>query len=405
MMLSDPKSSQAVESPGLISSEGTIASSSTVNSLRELMDLVSGRRVKSAEFQEDSGLAEQLPYPFLGIVDQMEMKLSLLLSLINPQVSGVLLIGPRGTGKTTAVRSLLDILPDVERSNCFFGCMPEDIEAGGMDAVCPDCAKKYSEGILLSKSDKVRLFELPLNSKLDDVIGGIDERSIASDRVRLKKGILALAHLNLLYVDEVNLLNDEIINAILDASSHGTYTVRRGPITATYKAKFTLIGSMNPEEGSIRPQIMDRFGLRIIVHGLEKPEAREEAYKRVRIYKNNSRLLISQYAQEMEWLRKDIITARQYLPKIQLSSEIAQKGINIIENLKIDSLRAEITLFEAARALAAADFRNEVTLHDIQTVAPMALRMRRSKFMAEFLNKSNQEENEMHKTIQKILFS
>src|SRR5512142_173680 len=182
-----------------------------IQSLRELMDLVTGQKFQEQLNQEDAGLAESLPFPFLGLVGQMEMKLALLIAVINPLVSGVLLVGPRGTGKTTIVRSLVNLLPYVRRSACYYGCLPEDIEAGGMDAVCPDCAKKYGEGQPLTKIDKGRLVELPLNARLEDVIGGWDERAMAQSHMRLKSGILKQADLNVLYCDEVNLLGDDII--------------------------------------------------------------------------------------------------------------------------------------------------------------------------------------------------
>jgi magnesium chelatase subunit I len=143
------------------------------------------------------------------------MKLALLISLVNPAVGGVLLIGPRGTGKTTAVRGLVDLLPEVPRSLCYYGCMPEDIEIGGIDAVCPDCAQKYAAGEPLTRSDRVRLVELPLNARLEDVIGGLDERAVIHDRMRLRRGILAQADRNLLYIDEVNLLANEAVDARL----------------------------------------------------------------------------------------------------------------------------------------------------------------------------------------------
>jgi magnesium chelatase subunit I len=180
-------------------------------SLKELVDYVSGKTL--APTQSDEGrISESLPFPFLAIVGQKQMKLALLLSLINPNIGGVLLIGPRGTAKTTAVRSLLDLLPQVERSTCNYGCTPEDMEIGGMDAVCPDCAKKYAEGRPLTAPDLVRLVELPLNARLEDVIGGIDERAAIHERLRIRRGILAQADQNLLYIDEINLLNDDIVD-------------------------------------------------------------------------------------------------------------------------------------------------------------------------------------------------
>jgi len=154
--------------------------------LRELVDYVAGKSLPPLT-PEEGLLTEALPFPFLAIVGQQEMKLALLLGLINPNIGGILLVGPRGTAKTTAVRSLLDLLPQVERSTCFYGCLPEDIEIGGIDAVCPECARKYGEGQPLTAPDRVRLIELPLNAKLEDVIGGIDERAALHERMRVKR--------------------------------------------------------------------------------------------------------------------------------------------------------------------------------------------------------------------------
>ena len=364
--------------------------------------MVSGRSEQPIS-GEDLGLAEFCPFPFLALVGQTEMKLALLLSVINPSIGGVLLVGPRGTGKTTAVRSLLHLLPQVERSICFYGCLPEDVESGGMDAVCPDCARKFAMGDPLTISSPVNLVELPLNARLEDVIGGLDDRAALHDRLRLKRGILSQADQNLLYVDEVNLLADEIINAILDASALGVYTVRRGPLSATYRSRLTLIGSMNPEEGKLRPQILDRFGLRIIVHGLTEPGDRLEAYQRVIAYQNNPHRFTAQYTTMTDQARGEIEQARQLLPEVRISNEVAQSGIELIQGLEIDSLRAEITLFESARALAAADGRLEVQLDDLKQMAPLALRLRRSDFMQEYFKTQVQDDHEIQAKIEEVI--
>src|SRR5512138_3727087 len=227
--------------------------------LRELVDYVAGKSLPPLT-PEEGRLTEALPFPFLAIVGQHEMKLALLLGLINPNIGGILLIGPRGTAKTTAVRSLLDLLPQVERSTCFYGCLPEDIEIGGIGAVCPDCAKKYGEGQSLTAPDQVRLIELPLNAKIEDVVGSIDERAALHERMRIRRGILAQADRNLLYIDEINLLGDDIVDSILDAAAQGSYTVRRGPVVATYRSRFVLIGSMNPAAPSQRLYYVSRRG-------------------------------------------------------------------------------------------------------------------------------------------------
>jgi len=363
--------------------------------LQELLDFVSGKNLPSAETEE--GLrTEALPFPFLAIVGQKEMKLALLIGLINPSVGGILLVGPRGTAKTTAVRSLLDLLPKVERSLCFYGCLPEDIETGGIDAVCPDCAKKYAEGQPLSAPDRVRLIELPLNARLEDVVGGIDERlAVTHERLRVRRGILALADRNLLYIDEINLLADDIVDAILDAAAQGSYTVRRGPISAAYHARFVLVGSMNPEEGRLRPQILDRFGLRVIVRGLDDLAERLEAYRRVQVYLVNPRGLTVNYSEETLAAAEEIQSARAHLPKVILPDKVARPAIKLVQKMGIDSLRAEISWFEAARAYTAADGREKVTPEDLQAVAPMALRLRRSQFITEYFSSQEGEEDEM----------
>ena len=364
------------------------------HTLKELLDHVSGKDLPPLS-QEESRQAEILPFPFLAIVGQWEMKLALTLGLVNPNIGGVLLVGPRGTAKTTAVRSLVDLLPQVERSACHYGCLPEDIETGGLDAVCPDCAKKYGEGISLTISDRVRLVELPLNAKLDNVIGGLDERAAVHQRLRLRPGILAQADRNLLYIDEVNLLGDDVIDAILDAAAQGSYTLRRGPASATYRSRFLLIGSMNPEEGNLRPQIMDRFGLRVIVRGLDGAKERLEAYRRVQAYMKAPREVIGAYAPEMAAVREELEETRNRLVNVRISNRVAKEAIALIQKIGIDSLRAEITWFEATRAYAAANGRTTVTSADLHAVAPMALRLRRSKFIDEYFDSQKSEETEL----------
>lgn len=365
------------------------------HSLRELIDHVSGKDLTDIS-EENSGLAEALPFPFLAIVGQREMKLALMLGLVNPSIGGILLIGSRGTAKTTTVRSLLDLLPQIERSTCHYGCLPEDVEAGGITAICPDCAKKYAEGQSLTAPDRVRLVELPLNARLDDVVGGIDEQAVVPhERMRVRRGILANADGNLLYIDEVNLLNDDIVDAILDAAAQGSYTIRRGPISATYRSRFLLIGSMNPEEGHLRPQILDRFGLRVIVRGLEKQTERLEAYRRVKAYQSSPHQMIARYFDEIQQARDEIRAARQRLKKVIIPDRVANPAIALIRRMGIDSLRAEITWFESARAYAAADGRIKVATKDLKVVAPMALRLRRSPFMIEYINTQQGEEDKL----------
>jgi magnesium chelatase subunit I len=372
-------------------------------SLKSLIEHVSGKRFGESLVQQDSGLVEVLPFPFLAMVGQVEMKYSLLLALINPAIGGVLLIGPRGTGKTTAIRGLVDLLPEVPRSLCYYGCLPEDIETGGIDAVCPECAKKYARGEPLAAMDKIRLVELPLNARIEDVVGVGDENETGHEKLRLHRGILAHADRNLLLVDEVNLLSDDVVDAILDAAAYGSYTVKRGSTTATYRARFVLIGTMNPEEGRLRPQIMDRFGLRIIVKGLDDIDQRLEAYKRVQTYLSNPRQVTIEYDNETRLAQAEVQLARDILPEVKIPDSLSNQGLELIRALKIDSLRAEITLFEAMRAFAALDNRKMANIEDLRIIAPMALRMRRSEFIEKYLSDQSIEEKEIHNAVSNTL--
>jgi magnesium chelatase subunit I len=374
---------------------------SHIRSIRDLIDTVTGRNLQDFE-GGDAGFADQWPFPFLALVGQKEMKLGLLLSLINPNVGGVLLIGPRGTGKTTGVRSLIDLMPYVYESNCYYGCLEEDVEIGGIDALCPLCVEKYAKGEKLSSLRPAKLVELPLNAKMEDVLGTVDERSAAHAKMRVKRGILSYADRNLLYIDEVNLLKDDVVDVILDAAAQGSYTVRRGQFSATYRSRFTLIGTMNPEEGSLRPQILDRFGLRLFVKGLEDLDERYEAYKRSATYLSNPKKVVDMYAEDTLIAREELLNARKILQEVDLPHDIAKIGLALIKELGIASIRAEITLFEAARALAAADGRVEVTKEDLYQIAPMALRLRRSKFIEKYFQDQHSEEDEILKSMEKF---
>lgn len=370
--------------------------------LMSLLEQQSSRRILRVP-GDDPGLAEHLPYPFMALVGQVEMRTALLLAIINPNVGGVLLIGPRGTGKTTAARSLSDLLPLIETSTCPYGCMPEDYAISGRDGVCDVCADQLEAGQSITRQEPVRLIELPLNARLDDVVGGVNERAAVQDRrIRLDRGILARADRNLLYVDEVNLLADEIVDAILDAAAQGHFTVRRGPMKATYRSRFVLIGSMNPEEGRLRPQILDRFGLRLTISGLMDSSERKEIYERVRSFRMSPRSFIHLYEEETFYAREDIVAAQTLLPNVQLTPEAEGMGFELVRDLAIHSHRAEFTMFEAARAYAAADGRDSATVDDVCSVAPMALRLRNSAFMDQYFDDQRKEDEQLVTLIRKL---
>lgn len=312
-------------------------------------------------------------YPFPALIGQDELKLALLLALINPAIGGVLLEGPYGVGKTTAVRALLDLMPPTLQPVCARGCEEEHPEGQ-----CSDCRERVARGEPLVRQEPVRLIELPLTARLEDVLGGIDERvALEQRRVLLEPGVLRTAHGNILYVDEINLLDPSIADAILDAAAQGRTFVRRGAMVQLYPSRFVLIGSMNPEEGRLRPQIMDRFGLRVWVAPLG-PAARLDAARNGRAFQRDPRAFRARYASQLTDLSAQVADARHRLPTIDPSVEAEQVAVTLVDALHIPSHRAEHALLEAARAHAALANHEQASLVDLRVVAALALRQRRS---------------------------
>lgn len=312
-------------------------------------------------------------YPFAALVGQDDLKLALLLALINPAIGGVLLEGPYGVGKTTAVRALIDLMPSVSRSVCRRNCTPNE------GALCPECQERVARGEPLILTEPMRLIELPLNARLEDVVGGVNERvALEQRRVLLEPGALAVAHGNVLYVDEVNLLDAAVVDAILDAAAQGRTFVRRGAMIRLYESRFVLIGSMNPEEGRLRPQILDRFGLRVWVAPLDDPEERLTALRRARQFAADPAAMREEYRDEITQLTRAIAQARASLPGVQVADEAERMAVEVVRELRIPSHRAEFVLLEAARAVAALQGRSVADVEDVDGIAPLALRHRRS---------------------------
>lgn len=312
-------------------------------------------------------------YPFPALVGQSELKLALLLALINPAIGGVLLEGPYGVGKTTAVRSLLDLMPPVSRAVCHHGCAPDS------DVICPACRDRLARGEALAITEPMRLIELPLNARLEDVVGGVNERvALEQRRVLLEPGVLAIAHGNVLYIDEVNLLDPAVVDAILDAAAQGRTFVRRGAMVRLFSSQFVLIGSMNPEEGRLRPQILDRFGLRVWTPPLSAGAERLAATRNARAYRADPAAFRARFAAEIAELAQSVVRARAALPETQPSEEAEVLAVEVVSALQIPSHRAEIVLLEAARAYAALHERASAEPDDVLRIAPLVLRQRRS---------------------------
>ena len=372
------------------------------SAILDLLRQSGAERVLEAD-APDLGLAEHRPYPFMAIVGQTEMRIALLLAVVNPNIGGVLLIGPRGTGKTTAVRSLTGILPQTAVSDCEEGVFEGELQHEDAELLYPDCYEKYQAGESIWHYEAVKLVELPLNARLEDVVGGINERiAVQRNQIRLERGILARADNNLLYVDEVNLLDDPIVDAILDAAAQGNYTVRRGAMVGTYRSRFVLIGSMNPEEGRLRPQIMDRFGLRVNVRGLVDAEERNEVYKRMRAYRYNPTSFIQGWELATADALDEVIAARERLKDTTIATDVITIGLKLVQELGIDSHRADYTLFEAARAYAAIDGRTAASITDLRAVAPLALRQRRSNFIVQFFEHQQEEDEQIREFIDQL---
>ncbi|WP_299287029.1 magnesium chelatase ATPase subunit I [uncultured Tateyamaria sp.] len=310
------------------------------------------------------------PFPFSAIVGQSDMKRAMILTAIDPGIGGVLVFGDRGTGKSTAVRALAALLPPI---TAVVGC---PINAGN-HGDCPDWAN-----IETKKTRKIPtpVIDLPLGATEDRVVGALDiERALTRGEKAFEAGLLARANRGYLYIDEVNLLEDHIVDLLLDVAQSGENVVEREGLSIRHPARFVLVGSGNPEEGELRPQLLDRFGLSVEVRSPNDVAQRIEVIKRRDRFESDFDAFMAQYQKEDAKIRRRIVTARKLLPQIETPDTILQDCAELCIALGSDGLRGELTLLRSARALAAFDKARTLTRDHLRAVAPIALshRLRR----------------------------
>jgi len=322
----------------------------------------------------------RLNFPFAAIVGQEDMKEALLLNVVYPMIGGVLIRGEKGTAKSTAVRSLAEILPKrMVVSGCPYRCALNDV-----DHYCNSCRERMAAGEVLSAEEaSMRVIELPLNATEDRVAGTLDiEQAIRTGKKRFEPGILAMANGNILYVDEVNLLDDHIVDLLLDAAAMGVNYVEREGISYSHPSRFVLVGTMNPEEGEIRPQLLDRFGLTVDVSGDLDLTRRKEVVERRIAFERDPEAFRASYGPESARICEAIVSAQATIGKITPTEDVLDMAVQVSMHLGVDGHRADLTLVKAAMASAAMRGRDRVQREDVRRVAGMVLphRMRRTPF-------------------------
>jgi magnesium chelatase subunit D len=322
-------------------------------------------------------------FPFTAIVGQKLMKKALLINAMDPTISGVLVKGDKGTGKSTVVRALTDLLPKIKIvSGCPFNCHPEDLKL-----MCKSCQELYEkDGHLPWIEGRMEIVDMPLSATEDMVIGTINIKKALEKAIKvLEPGILARANRNILYIDEVNLLDDHLVNILLDSAAMGINIVEREGISLYHPSRFILVGTMNPEEGELRPQILDRFGLSVEVKALHSKEDRLKVIEHRREFDSDPWKFEKKFNEEQLSLKESIVNARAILPQVSISRELLEKIVEITASLRIRTHRADIVMEKTARALSALDGRNYVTEKDIKEAALLALphRMRQQPFEKE----------------------
>ncbi|HUY09165.1 MAG TPA: AAA family ATPase [Candidatus Dormibacteraeota bacterium] len=309
-------------------------------------------------------------YPFTALVGQAQMRLALELNAVNPAIGGVLIRGEKGTAKSTAVRALARLLPELEVVvGCHFGCAPRG------DATCSDCQARLAAGEELEVTRRqMRVVELPINASEDRVVGSIDlEAAIHSGQRRFEPGVLAEANRQILYVDEVNLLDDHIVDVLLDAAAMGVNVVEREGISVWHPSRFILVGTMNPEEGDLRPQLLDRFGLCVDVFGIGNIADRVEIVQRRERFEDDPEGFAAEWEEEEVKERDRIDRAIAALPKIQASRQVLEAIARLAIELEVDGHRADLVARKAAQAYSALEALPRVGMAEVAAVAPMVL--------------------------------
>jgi magnesium chelatase subunit I len=312
-------------------------------------------------------------FPFSAIVGQDEMKLAILCAAVDPRIGGVLVFGDRGTGKSTAVRALAALLPKMRVVvGCRYGCDPADGAA-----VCSECATLRAAGKLKSKLVPVPVVDLPLGATEDRVVGALDlERALTAGVKAFEPGLLARANRGFLYIDEVNLLEDHLVDLLIDVAASGENVVEREGLSVRHPARFVLVGSGNPEEGELRPQLLDRFGLAVEVRTPQDLPSRVEVVRRRDQFERDPAAFVARWHKDDDKLRKRLVAARERLPDVEVPDAALERAAQLCMALGTDGLRGELTVIRAARALAAFDGEAIVSDRQIQRVAKPALRHR-----------------------------
>jgi magnesium chelatase subunit I len=316
-------------------------------------------------------------FPFTAIVGQEEMKLALLLNVIDPKIGGVMIMGDRGTGKSTTIRALADVLPEIEIvSGDPFNSHPSDL------GLMSDWVKQQVEAgeAITTAKKKVPMIDLPLGATEDRVCGTIDIEKALSEGVKaFEPGLLAQANRGILYVDEVNLLDDHLVDVLLDSAASGWNTVEREGISIRHPARFVLVGSGNPEEGELRPQLLDRFGLHAEIRTVKDPTLRVEIVEQRSEFDQDPEAFLEKYRSQQEALQQKLIAAQERLKSVSIDHELKVNISQVCAELDVDGLRGDIVTNRTAKALAALEGRTEVTVDDIRRVIVMALRHRLRK--------------------------